>query len=37
MGYAASMAWALFLFAIVVTVLLFRTQRYWVYYASERD
>jgi multiple sugar transport system permease protein len=37
MGYAASMAWVLFLFAIVVTVLLFRTQRYWVYYASERD
>ncbi len=37
MGYAAAMAWVLFAVAIVVTVLLFRSQKRWVYYATDRD
>ncbi|MBC8335720.1 MAG: sugar ABC transporter permease [Anaerolineales bacterium] len=35
MGMGATMAWMLFLFAILVTVILFSTQKYWVYYAAE--
>jgi len=35
MGYGATMAWMMFLFAIVVTVVLFSTAKYWVYYAAE--
>lgn len=33
-GYAAALAWAFFLMMIVVIVALFRTSRYWVYYAE---
>lgn len=36
MGYAAAMAWVLFLVVLVLTVLVFRTQRFWVYYGGER-
>jgi ABC-type sugar transport system permease subunit len=36
MGYAATLAWVLFLMALAVTVVLFGTQKYWVYYAAER-
>lgn len=32
MGYASSLAWALFLAIFVVTALLFWSARYWVYY-----
>jgi ABC-type sugar transport system permease subunit len=35
MGYASAMAWMMFLFAIVVTIILFSTAKYWVYYAAE--
>jgi multiple sugar transport system permease protein len=35
MGYAATMAWMLFMFVLVVTVLLFATAKYWVFYAAE--
>jgi ABC-type sugar transport system permease subunit len=34
MGYAATMAWVIFLIAIVLTIILFATSRYWVYYAG---
>ncbi len=34
MGYGATLAWVLFLAALLVTVALFLTQRYWVYYSS---
>jgi multiple sugar transport system permease protein len=37
MSYGATMAWVLFVFILVVTVILFSTARYWVYYASERQ
>lgn len=35
MSYGATMAWFLFLVVLVVTVVLFRTSKYWVYYAGE--
>jgi len=34
MGYAATMAWMLFVAVMLVTVVLFSTHRYWVYYAG---
>lgn len=36
MSYGSTLAWVLFLFALVVTVILFRASRRWVYYAGER-
>lgn len=35
MAFGATMAWLLFLVILVVTIVLFRTSRYWVYYAGE--
>ena len=35
MGYGATIAWMIFIVALVLTVLLFGTARSWVYYASE--
>ena len=35
MGYAATLAWALFVVAVVVTGLLFWSARYWVHYEYE--
>jgi multiple sugar transport system permease protein len=35
MGYGSSMAWFLFLVVLLVTVILFSTAKYWVYYAGE--
>jgi len=35
MGYGATLAWFLFLIVLVVTLLLFRTARYWVHYQFE--
>ena len=35
MGYGATLAWVLFLIALGVTIVLFGTQKYWVYYAAE--
>jgi multiple sugar transport system permease protein len=37
MGYASAMAWVLLLAIGVVTAVLFRTSRSWVFYASEGD
>jgi multiple sugar transport system permease protein len=34
MGYASAMAWVLFAIVVVVTGLLFRTQKRWVHYGS---
>jgi len=34
MGYASTMAWMMFMFAILVTIILFLTQKYWVFYAG---
>ncbi|MBP8535070.1 carbohydrate ABC transporter permease [Streptomyces sp. MK37H] len=37
MGYASAMAWALLLAIGVVTAVLFRTSRAWVFYANDND
>jgi multiple sugar transport system permease protein len=34
MGYASAMAWVLFLIIVIVTGVLFRTQKRWVHYGS---
>jgi multiple sugar transport system permease protein len=34
-GYASAIAWVLFLVVMVLTILLFRTQKLWVYYEVE--
>src|SRR5262245_30181554 len=36
MGYASAMAWVLFLLTLVITLLVFRSSPYWVYYETER-
>ena len=36
MSYGATLAWLLFAITLVVTLVLFRTSRRWVYYAGER-
>jgi multiple sugar transport system permease protein len=35
MGYASALAWALFVIVLLVTVLVFRSARSWVYYEGE--
>jgi multiple sugar transport system permease protein len=35
MGYGAALAWLLFLIALGMTIFLFTTGRYWIYYAGE--
>ncbi len=35
MGYGATLAWLMFIVALIITVVLFGTARRWVYYASE--
>jgi multiple sugar transport system permease protein len=34
MGYAATLAWVMFVVVLILTVVLFRTQRRWVFYAG---
>jgi len=36
MGYASALAWVLFLTVIVITGIIFRTSRWWVYYEGVR-
>ena len=36
MSYGATLAWLLFVIALVFTLVLFRLSRRWVYYAGER-
>jgi multiple sugar transport system permease protein len=35
MGYASAMAWVLFLIVLVLTLLIFRSSAFWVYYEGE--
>ena len=35
MAYGATLAWVLFAIILVITVLLFKTAKYWVYYAGD--
>jgi multiple sugar transport system permease protein len=37
MGYASAMAWVLFAITLVITLLVFRSTPYWVYYEAERS
>ncbi len=37
MGYGAALAWLLFIVALVITLLLFYSARYWVYYTGAND
>lgn len=37
MGYGAALAWLMFIVGLVITLGLFSTARYWVYYSGERD
>jgi hypothetical protein len=37
MGYAATMVWILFVVVSIVTVVLFATAKYWVYYAAAEE
>jgi len=36
MGYGAALAWFMFIIALIITLILFSSARYWVYYAGER-
>ena len=36
MGYASAMAWVLLVAIALITAVLFRTSRYWVFYGDER-
>lgn len=36
LGYASAMAWLLFVFVLIITLLLFKSSSRWVYYASGR-
>jgi multiple sugar transport system permease protein len=36
MGYGAAIAWVIFLISMALTILLFGTAKYWVYYAGEK-
>jgi multiple sugar transport system permease protein len=37
MGYAAALAWVLFAVIIILTILMFRSQRFWVFYLGDRE
>jgi len=37
MAFGATMAWLLFVIILLVTLVLFRSSKYWVYYAGERQ
>jgi len=35
MGYGATLAWLMFIVALILTIILFGTAKYWVFYAAE--
>jgi multiple sugar transport system permease protein len=37
MGYAAALAWVLFVIILIITLLLLRSQKFWVFYLGERS
>jgi multiple sugar transport system permease protein len=37
MGYGATLAWMLFLFVLIVTIFLFWSSRYWVFYSAGEE
>lgn len=36
MGYASTLAWVLLVLALIATLIIFGTAKYWVYYAAEK-
>jgi len=36
-GYASAISWFLFVLIGVITAIAFRSQRYWVFYAQDRE
>jgi ABC-type sugar transport system permease subunit len=37
MSYGSTLAWVLFVVILIITMLLFSTAKYWVFYASDRS
>ena len=37
MSYGSAMAWVLFVIILAITLVLFKTAKYWVYYAGESN
>ncbi len=37
MGYGATLAWLMFIVALILTIILFGTARYWVYYEAAEE
>ena len=37
LGYASALAWVMFIVVMVITILLFRSTRYWVHFPEERS
>jgi ABC-type sugar transport system permease subunit len=37
MGYASALAWILTVFILIVTIIVMRSSRYWVYYEADRS
>jgi multiple sugar transport system permease protein len=35
MGYASALAWVLFIYILLLTALIFRSSRVWVYYEGD--
>ena len=36
MGYASALSWLLTIFILIITILVFRSSPYWVYYEAEK-
>jgi len=36
MGYGSALAWIMTVFIMIITLLVFRSSKYWVYYEAER-
>jgi multiple sugar transport system permease protein len=34
MGYGATLAWAMFVVVLILTIIMWKSQRRWVYYAG---
>ena len=37
MGYASALSWIMTVFILVITIAVFRSSKYWVYYEAERN
>jgi oligogalacturonide transport system permease protein len=37
LGYSSALAWVMFIVVMVITILLFRSTRYWVFFPEEES